>query len=185
MAEKMCPHCRTELAAGRVDDLHIDVCFSCHGTWFDRGELRRAKDVALPDGDWLDFDIWSHGDRFTINAGPVNCPCCGRRLCRVQYGDTHVEIDVCPTCEGVWLDEAELSKIVEVLNREINSKSFSEYLRAAFAEAVEIVSGDEPVASEWKDFKHVVALMYRRLFVEHPHLTEAMNTVQQSFSFLR
>lgn len=185
MSEHLCPRCKTALTPSQVDDLKLEICFSCHGTWFDRGELAHAKDIALPDGDWLDFDIWKHSDRFTINAGPVNCPSCSKRLCRLQYGDTHVEIDVCPTCHGVWLDEAELSKIVEALDQEINAKSFGKYMKAALAEAVEIVNGPESVAREWKDFRHVMRLMIMRLFVEHPHLAEAMNTAQQSFSFLK
>jgi len=185
MAEMKCPRCRTELAHSTVDDLELEICFSCHGAWFDRGELREAKDMALPDGDWLDFEIWKHPERFEVNAGEVNCPRCEKRLCRLLYGDTHVEIEVCPNCHGVWLDEAELGKIVESLDNEINAKTFPEYVAAAVREAGEIVTGPESTASEWKDFKHVAGLMLRRFYLEHPGLTKALRDTQQALSFLR
>lgn len=180
-----CPRCKTELAHSTVDDLELDVCFSCHGAWFDRGELEHAKDLSLPDGDWLDFDIWKHPERFKVNAGEVNCPRCSRRLCRLLYGDTHVEIEVCPACHGVWLDEAELQKIIEALDKEINAKSFAEYLAATIREAGEIISGPESTASEWGDFKHVARLMMMRFFVEHPGITKTLQDTQNSLSFLK
>jgi uncharacterized protein len=41
----------------------------------------------------------------------MHCPKCGQELSTEQCGP--VEIDVCPSCKGVWLDAGELGKIVE------------------------------------------------------------------------
>jgi|SRR5919109_4233275 hypothetical protein len=40
----------------------------------------------------------------------MHCPKCGAQLSAEQCGP--VEIDVCPSCQGVWLDATELASIV-------------------------------------------------------------------------
>ncbi len=41
----------------------------------------------------------------------MHCPKCGQELVTEQCDS--VEIDVCPSCKGVWLDAGELGTIVE------------------------------------------------------------------------
>ncbi len=41
----------------------------------------------------------------------MHCPKCGQRLATEKYGK--VEVDVCPSCKGMWLDAQELERIVE------------------------------------------------------------------------
>ena len=41
----------------------------------------------------------------------MHCPKCGQKLAPETCGT--VEIDVCPSCKGVWLDMGELGTIVE------------------------------------------------------------------------
>jgi len=40
----------------------------------------------------------------------LHCPKCGQKLTTENYGN--VEIDVCPSCRGLWLDANELEIIV-------------------------------------------------------------------------
>ena len=44
----------------------------------------------------------------------MHCPKCGQKLSPEKCGA--VEIDVCPSCKGVWLDMGELGTIVESAN---------------------------------------------------------------------
>ena len=41
----------------------------------------------------------------------MHCPKCGQKLSTEKCGS--VEIDVCPSCRGIWLDAGELGTIVE------------------------------------------------------------------------
>ena len=41
----------------------------------------------------------------------MHCPKCGQKLAMEKCGT--VEMDVCPSCKGVWLDTGELGTIVE------------------------------------------------------------------------
>ena len=36
-----CPKCRVPLQRATVQDVHVDRCGSCHGTWFVAGELEQ------------------------------------------------------------------------------------------------------------------------------------------------
>jgi len=45
----------------------------------------------------------------------MHCPKCGQKLTTETCGT--VEIDVCPSCKGVWLDMGELGAIVESAGR--------------------------------------------------------------------
>jgi len=41
----------------------------------------------------------------------MNCPRCGKPLAVATYED--VQVDRCPACKGCWLDEGEVSRIVD------------------------------------------------------------------------
>ena len=41
----------------------------------------------------------------------MRCPKCGQELATESYGA--IEVDVCPSCKGVWLDATELEQIVD------------------------------------------------------------------------
>lgn len=45
----------------------------------------------------------------------MNCPACSTPM--RPYEKSGVEIDVCPSCRGVWLDRGELEKILEAESR--------------------------------------------------------------------
>jgi len=42
----------------------------------------------------------------------MNCPVCDEKLREVERHG--VQVDVCPSCKGVWLDRGELDKILDV-----------------------------------------------------------------------
>jgi Zn-finger nucleic acid-binding protein len=111
-----CPLCENELLRPlRVSHVEIDTCPRCHGLWFDRGELER-----FPERPPARSFLAMKGQTFsrcrksghpvgraeavcpTCRSEPVHCPACGERLRRVVTSASPV--DVCPSCEGVWLD---------------------------------------------------------------------------------
>ena len=55
----------------------------------------------------------------------MHCPKCGQKLSTQPYGP--VEIDVCPSCRGLWLDANELETILA--NETGVLKSFLKILR--------------------------------------------------------
>jgi len=177
---KSCPKCNAQLKPKSVGPVEVDECRKCKGIWFDKDELRRAKDTTDSDMNWMDFEIWKHEDRFKTKPSEINCPSCKTQTQTIEYGATSVEVDYCPSCQGIWLDDREFKKIIESLEQELVSKSFSEYVRSSIEEAKEIITGPESLMSEWKDFVTVLRLMQYRMFVENPKLLDTVLSIQRA-----
>lgn len=80
----------------------IDICPKCKGIWLDPGELKKmVKDRKI--SDYLTKDIG------TKSESKLVCPRCGG-LMDIEKADD-IEVDVCLSCRGVWLDEGELEDL--------------------------------------------------------------------------
>ncbi|UCH09628.1 MAG: zf-TFIIB domain-containing protein [Fidelibacterota bacterium] len=178
-----CPKCDHELAVKLLGTIQVDECPACGGTWFDRDELRQAKDQADPDLNWMDFELWKHQDRFKIKAQQVACPKCTVDMVVIDYGDTRIEIDHCPLCEGVWLDAGEFEKIIAALTQELLTKTLPEYIKASLEEAAEIIKGPERLLSEWRDFLTVFRMLQYRVLTNNLVVSEALTKVQSGSPF--
>lgn len=176
---KLCPKCNLELKPKNIGPVQVDECHKCKGIWFDKEELRQAKDSTDSDLNWMDFDIWKHADKFKAKESSLRCPVCKVTTHKIHYGETPIEIDYCSKCHGTWLDKDEFEKIIEALNEELLTKSFKEYISSSIKEAKEIVTGPESFISEWKDFATVLRLMQYRLFVEKPKLLYTAINIQR------
>ena len=176
---KLCPKCKIELKPKVIGETTVDECSKCKGLWFDKDELRKVKDFTDSDLNWLDFEIWKHEDKFIQKKTSLICPNCNTNTKSINYGDTSIEIDFCPTCKGIWLDKGEFNKIITALEKEIINKSFPEYISATIQEAKEIFTGPESFISEWKDFVTIFRMMQYRMLVENPKLAEKINRAQQ------
>ena len=176
---KLCPKCNSELKLKNIGPVQVDECEKCKGIWFDKEELRQAKDSTDSDLNWMDFDIWKHADKFKAKESSLKCPVCKTTTHQIHYRQTPIEIDCCSKCHGTWLDKDEFEKIIEALNEELLTKSFKEYISSSIKEAKEIVTGPESFISEWKDFATVLRLMQYRLFVEKPKLLNTVINIQK------
>ena len=104
-----CPRCRVPLKAsdlGEYGFVIIDICPSCRGAWFDKGELDR-----------LDGSDWTATEDLEFRTvapdhPPANCPRCSATLVAVSPKDApSLILDRCGGCHGFWLDEGELDKV--------------------------------------------------------------------------
>jgi Zn-finger nucleic acid-binding protein len=144
-----CPACKDELTPNTIGKIEIDECVKCKGIWFDDDELRQAKDISGKDLNWMDFEIWKHEKDFKLIPGNRACPKCIQYLVSMNYADKKIEIDCCPKCKGVWLDENEFKNIIDALTKEMYTKDFGEYIKAAIEEAQEIITGPESFSFEY------------------------------------
>ncbi len=180
---KSCPKCEIELKQRIIGPVEIDECEKCKGVWFDSDELRKAKDATDSDLNWMDFEIWKHEDKFKPKETKVSCPVCNTDTEAIDYGATSIEVDFCPSCQGIWLDKDEFSKIIQALQDELLSKSFSDYIKESIEEAKEIITGPEAFLSEWKDFATILRMMQYRMFVENPKLLDRIMSMQKANPF--
>jgi len=141
-----CPRCDSALIVVEYHDIELDWCPGCEGLWFDSGEIEL---VAARSG----------GARGLTTSGPaaatgeksLKCPECRRTMKKRLLGNVHPVIaDVCPSCEGIWLDHGELEQVVS--QQQDRTKPISpiiEHLRGTFpagpnagAKPLETLSGD-------------------------------------------
>jgi len=101
-----CHKCWVEMKKEEVEtfgpNIIIDVCPNCKGIWLDKGELGKIlKDKKLTN--YLTKHIGMK------SRSPMICPKCAMTM-DIETAD-NIEVDVCLTCGGVWLDQGELDKL--------------------------------------------------------------------------
>ena len=180
---KKCPQCQGELAVRNIGPVEVDECDHCSGIWFDKDELRQTRDQLDMDLNWLDFDLWTHPEKFAASDSARQCPVCQVPLVTLHYGKTQVNVDYCRRCHGTWLEKGEFKKMMDRLEDQALNMSLSDYLRESVHEAREIVTGPESRVSEWKDFGNLLRMMQYRLFVEKPGLLNAILNLQKADPF--
>ena len=132
-----CPRCSVPMKPEFVQklgpDVRIDVCEKCGGSWYDRGELaqtinnRRMADKLTE-------------DPIRGIMGPTACPRCGDRMRVRQEWD--VEVDVCISCGGVWLDHGELEDLEVTVHAEVDEEEKQRRKEASFYRAIRELGGD-------------------------------------------
>ena len=105
MNERRCPRCGTALRQVEDGRLVLDTCPTCGGLWIDEDEWKplvgSVRSIARPLSVPLDF-----------RRPP--CPACGPEneeaglMPRGLRGGGELEIDLCASCGGAWLDAGEL-----------------------------------------------------------------------------
>lgn len=110
-----CPACKTALREKGAGGMVVDVCYGgCGGIWFDRRELERVDARSATSL----HTVWRDPHKPVRQTEPRVCPRCdGQVLARRWFSeDVRVEVDECPGCQGLWLDEGEFSRIYKELS---------------------------------------------------------------------
>ena len=176
-----CPDCHAELKQVTHKGVTFEECPRCRGRWFDRGQLRAAKDRADEDLRWLTFDPFEGGaDKQGVAAPRVAaCPRCGVQMGAFQYRTSGVTIYKCTARHGVWLGHGEFEAIVRYLERMIDSESAADFAKDAAKQVGRIATQEGNVASEVRDLLAVMKLLEVRLAVEHPSLARVAEKIQE------
>jgi Zn-finger nucleic acid-binding protein len=173
-----CTLCGTALEEAVLDRVTVHDCPEGHGTWFEREELRRAKDNADRDVRWLDFDVFSQAS--SSSAGSKPCPRCAEPMKRETYPHSDVTIDVCENDHGVWLDKGEFDTIVRALEEVTHEMTVTDYGHAAKEQLEQVLTGPESRLSELRDFLAVFRLLEMRMAVEHPGVAASVQQLERS-----
>jgi len=107
-----CPKCRSDMEQVMIGDTEVDRCYSCHGLWFDAGELSKVRNkeaaAALDIG-----DIKTGKEQNKIEQ--YRCPRCAGPMNRlVDPAQTHIWFEQCGSCRGTFFDAGELTDLATV-----------------------------------------------------------------------
>lgn len=162
-----CPKCKKPLKTALLWAVEVSYCSSCLGLWFDKDELRWAKDTKDARLRWLDIDLWEKKSKFRLAYGIRRCPSCRVPLYEVYYGDSKVIIDVCNLCQGVWLDRGEFKKIIDYLKEKADYEILHNSAKNIFKEVSEVFTGPERLREEIVDVFVVLTALYYKLLAKY------------------
>lgn len=99
-----CPRCWVRTDRIERKGIEVDICPKCKGIWLDTRELKK-----LIDSPKLYKYLTTHMG--TEAKSKLVCPRCGS-LMNLEEAE-QIEVDVCLSCRGVWLDAYELEALKE------------------------------------------------------------------------
>jgi Zn-finger nucleic acid-binding protein len=99
-----CPRCWVRTDRVNRKGVEIDICPKCNGIWLDTRELKKLIDSPR----LYDYLTSYMG---TEAQSKLVCPRCGG-LMNLEEAE-EIEVDVCLSCRGVWLDAHELEALKE------------------------------------------------------------------------
>ena len=170
-----CPVCKIEMEKAVFYKTEVDYCPRCLGIWFEKDELREAKDEKDKDLNWLDFDLWGEEKKFKISKNQKICPKCSVPLYSVGYNNSNIEVDFCSLCEGIFLDRGEFKKIIDYLKEKGEKEVLNNYFKNLIKERVEIYTGPEIFRSEVKDFLTLLKLLNYKFAAQFPKITSIIS----------
>ncbi len=111
-----CPRCPGSLTPQKYEQISIDRCSGCGGTWLDAGEiqtLNRTQDATFsPEMTASALQGAGTGVSLEEHRSVELCPKCSARMNPMNFNySSGVIVDLCPNQHGMWLDSAELDKV--------------------------------------------------------------------------
>lgn len=181
----ICPECGAQLRRSDYKGVLLDECPKCRGRWFDRGELKKAKDRTDDDLRWLDFDPFgSDADKLAVpSPHQLPCPKCSVRMTALIYARSAITIHKCTQCHGIWLGHGQFAAIVRYLEKIVDMESTSELVTDSVKQFEKIFTRQEDKISEIRDFLAVLKLLEMRMAVEHPSIASAAQKIYQRSPF--
>lgn len=194
-----CPNKHNHLEKVLFHNVEVDYCPECLGIWFEKNELRWAKDDKDEQLNWLDFDIWRDKGRFQLSKSDRHCPVDRSGLVRVNYDDSNVhpvkfreaeisskeklfggvKIDFCKMCQGIWLDRGEFNQIMIYLKKKADYEILHRYTKNLALQLWEVFAGPKKFREELFDFLMLVKLLNYKFVVQHPFLNSLIENSQK------
>lgn len=160
-------------------NVEADYCPKCLGMWFDKDELRLAKDDKDKQINWVDIDLWRDKGKFKITRIYKFCPVCRVGLIEISYDGSKIKVDFCKKCSGVWLDRGEFKQVINYLKNKSDYELLHKYTKNFISELWEVFSGPEQFREELADFLMLLKLFNYKFVVQHPFLNSLIENSQK------
>jgi Zn-finger nucleic acid-binding protein len=108
----ICPACKSDMIVVEHHKIELDYCPSCHGVWFDSGELELLLESAGLDSPALLAELAASTEAKSAEK-KRRCPICLRKMRKTVIGqEPEILLDVCRRGDGIWFDGGELNQLV-------------------------------------------------------------------------
>ena len=119
-----CPRDGGQLHVEKDHAIEVDACGTCHGAWYDFGELAQLEATVTGDEASLAGMV-----EYSKRDSELKCPACEKVMVAFDYRAHAVELDACPDEHGFWLDAGESERV-----RQIMRERASDVRRSAVAQ---------------------------------------------------
>ena len=109
-----CPDCGTGLKPYRLEDISLDICDSCGGVWFDRGEIGKLRRITSGEIKEFEHKIEPTPARLERRPHDPKCPVCFGPLHPFHYAGGKLQLQTCDGLCGVWAENKELEAIADL-----------------------------------------------------------------------
>lgn len=168
-----CPlHKQTALEKASFHQVEVDFCPVCLGLFFNKEELRLAKDDKDENLVWLDVNLWKDKAKFKIAKGEFLCPACQLPMYTIEYADSGIKVEICVSCKGIWLDRGEFKKVIDYLQNKAQKEIWENYWGNLAKEIGEVFTGPETLKSEILDVLTIIKVLNYKFLAQFPVLTK-------------
>ena len=109
MSRSTCPKCQGAMEYVSQDGLPTATCGQCGGAWVDIAEVEHLG-YGVPAAHEL-VEVFTTLAARELPPADHACPGCAQPLLLASYGG--VEVDLCPSCKGLYLDRFELASVLD------------------------------------------------------------------------
>ncbi len=169
-----CLNCKTnELTVFTLNGVQVHTCDSCRGFWLSKNELEVLKD-KIPSDAWVDLDIWDDSEKIKATQSNKICPVDNNALSSLDWDNSHIVIDICKKCNGIWLDRDEFQKVVKYIDDTADRDILYKYKETLKKQIEEIFTGPKHVTTEIHDVLTVLNMFQYKLMVQSPKLGDTL-----------
>lgn len=104
-----CPRDDNNLQPRGIWEIECNDCPKCHGIWLSYPEIKTLYErgaLAVP------AQVYSRNEatcKYNKSESNIHCPIDDSQM--ETYDLESLQIDICPECKGLWLDEGEVEKL--------------------------------------------------------------------------
>ena len=120
-----CPRCKEKLERINASGIETTRCLYCNGVWVPGESLKQLLRME-PKAPSIGSLLGARSDE-TQEASDIACPECNDTTLTkiVSFG---VELDYCPSCNGVYFDEGELKSVLPTVHKQPFEPGIGTYL---------------------------------------------------------
>ena len=113
------PSTKEPMIVLELEGVEIDYCPGSGGIWLDSGELELLLENTIEKDHLLSsFEVDDKS-----KERPIKCPICNTKMEKVLVGKNEkITIDRCKKNHGLWFDEGELLRVIELGSLDKNNK---------------------------------------------------------------
>ena len=121
----ICPKCNIYMESKHYNGFDVNWCYKCEGVWVSKKVLIEILSTMHVNPN--DVDFYERLKNVKFHSSSRACPDCKLQILST-YIVNNVEVEICPDCNGMYLDKGELKKVAPFAKKPRKGMSDEEIL---------------------------------------------------------